>query len=69
MRDYEERSKSLQTCGVLVYSVLVFDMELIKNLIMMDIRVLLCYNFGSEKLKEIPNKFNLVEAVNWLFYK
>ena len=32
-----------------------------------ELRVLLCYNFGLERLKGIPKKVELVEAVTDLF--
>ena len=44
------------TCEVLVHSSLVFGMDHIKKLKLKDPRVLLCYNFGSEKLKGVPKK-------------
>ena len=39
-------------------------MDHINNLKVKDIRALLCYHFGSERLKGIPKKVELVEAVN-----
>ena len=65
MRDDDERLKGLETWKVLVCSVLAFDMDHINNLKVKDIRVFLCYHFGLEKLKEIPNKVELVEAVTY----
>ena len=47
MRDDVKRSKRLETCEVLVRSVLEFGMDYINNLKMKDIRVLLRYHFGS----------------------
>ena len=44
---------------------LAFGMDKINNLKVKDLRVLLCYHFGPEKLKGIPNKVELVEAVNF----
>ena len=38
-------------------------MDHINKLKVKEIRVLLCYHFGSEKLKGGPNKVELVEAV------
>ena len=47
MREDEERLKGLGNCEVLVYSVLEFGIDHINKLKVRDIRVLLCYNFGS----------------------
>ena len=44
---------------------LAFGMDKINNLKVKDLRVLLCYHFGPEKLKGIPNKVELVEAVKF----
>ena len=63
MRDDYERLKVLETCEVLVRSVLIFGMDYINNLKMKDIRVIICYHFRSEKLKGIPKKVELVDAV------
>ena len=63
MRDDDERLKSLETCEVLVCSVLEFDMDHINNLKVKDIRVLLSYQFWSEKSNGILQKVELVEAV------
>ena len=46
-RDDDERLKGLETCEVLVHSVLEFGMYHINNLKLEDIRVLLHYHFGS----------------------
>ena len=67
VRDYDERLKGLDTCEVLVCSVLEFGMDHINNLKVKDLRVLLCYHFGSEKLKGSPNKVELVGAVKTIF--
>ena len=56
MRDDDERLKGLQTCEVLVRSVLAFGMDHINNLKVKNHRVLLHYQFGSEILKGIPKK-------------
>ena len=56
--------KVLDTCEVLVRSVFSFGMDHINNFNVKGLRVLLRYQFGSEKLKGIPNKVELVEAVN-----
>ena len=65
MRDDEERFKVFDTYEILVRSVLVFGMYHINNLKVKDLRVLLCYNSGSEKLKGNPKKLELVEAVKY----
>ena len=46
-RDDDERLKGLETCEVLVHSVLAFGMDHINKLNVKDLRVLLCYHFGS----------------------
>ena len=38
------------------------------NLKVKDLRVIICYQFGSENLKGIPKKVELVGAVKY-FYK
>ena len=63
MMDYYERLEGLETCEVLVCSVLEFGMDHINNLKVKGLSVLLCYHFGSEKLQGILNKVELVEAV------
>ena len=67
VRDYDERLKGLDTCEVLVCSVLAFGMDHINNLKVKDLRVLLHYQFGSEKLKGSPKKVELLDAVTDLF--
>ena len=51
----------------MVRSVLTFGMDHINNLKVKELRVLLCYHFGSERLKGTPKKVELVEAVTDLF--
>ena len=63
MKGDDERLKFLDTCEVLVRLVLAFGMDHINNLKVKELRVLLCYHLGSEKLKGIPKKVELVEAV------
>ena len=63
MMDNNKRLEGLETCEVLVCSVLAFGMYHINNIKVKDLRVLLCYHFGSEKLKGIPNKVELVGYV------
>ena len=65
MRDDDGRLKGFDTCEVLVRSVLSFSIDHINNLNVKDLRLLLCYHFGSEKLKGIPKKVELVEAVRY----
>ena len=44
-------------------------MDHINNLKVKDLRVLIQYHFGSEKLKGIPKKLELVEAVTDFFIR
>ena len=44
-------------------------MDHINNLKVKDLRVLLCYHFGSEKLKGIPKKVELVGIVKYFYIK
>ena len=44
-------------------------MDHINNLKVKDLMVILCYKFGSEKLKGIPKKLKLVGAVKYCFIK
>ena len=60
MRDDYKRLKGLETCEVLACSLLAFGMDHINNLKVKDLRVILCYHFGSENLKGIPKKVELV---------
>ena len=53
----------LETCKVLVRSVLESRMYCINNLKVKELWVLLHHHFGSEHLKGIPNKVELVESV------
>ena len=48
----------------MIHSVLAFGMYHINNLNVKELRVLLCCQFGLEKLKGIPKKVELVEAVD-----
>ena len=63
MRDDAKRLKGLDTCGFLVRSVLAFGMDHSNNLKVKDLRFLLRYHFGSEKLKGSPQKVELVGVV------
>ena len=69
MRDDKYSSKGLETCEVLVCSVLASGMNHINNLKVKDIRVLILYHCSTEKLKRIPNKVELVGAVKYFFRK
>ena len=69
MRYDDERLKGIETCELLVHSVLEFGTDHINNLKVKDLRVLLHYHFGSEKLKGIPKKVELVGAVKYIFRK
>ena len=66
VRDYGERFKGLETCEALVRLVFVFDMDHINNPKGKDLMVILCYHFGSEKLKGGSKKVGFVEAVKYL---
>ena len=46
-----------------------FGMDHINNLKVKDLRVLLRYQFWSEKLKGIPKKVELMGAVKYIFRK
>ena len=59
----DDRSEVILTCGVLVHLVLEFGMYLIKKPKVKDLRVLIHYHFGSEKLKGRPKKLGLVEVI------
>ena len=51
----------------MVRSVLTFGMDHINTLKVKELRVILHYHFGPERLKGIPKKVELVEAVTDLF--
>ena len=63
--DYKLRG--FESCEALVRSVLTFGMDHINILKVKELRVLLRYQFGSDRLKGIPKKVELVEAVTDLF--
>ena len=48
MSDDDGRLKVIETFKVLVCSVLAFGMDHINNLKVKDLRVIICYHFGSE---------------------
>ena len=60
MRDDDKRLKVIDTCEVMVCSVFSFVVDHINNLKVKNLRVLLCYHFGSENLKGVPNKVELL---------
>ena len=63
----EDKLRGLDSCEALVCSILIFDMDHINNLKVKELWVLLRYYFGSERLKGIPKKVELVEAITDLF--
>ena len=67
VRQNEDKLRGIDSCEALVRSVLTFGMDHINNLKVKDLRVFLRYHFGSERLKGIPNKVELVEAITDLF--
>ena len=67
VRENEDRLRGLESCESLVRSVLTIGMDHINNLKVKELWVLLCYYFGSERLKGSPKKVELVEAVTDLF--
>ena len=69
MREDGERLKGLETYENLACLVLEFGLDHINNLKVKDLRVLLRYHFGSENLKGIPKKVELVEAATDFFRK
>ena len=67
IRENEDKLRGLKICEALVRSVLTFVMDHINKLKVKELRVLLRYHCGSERLKETPKKVELVEAVTGLF--
>ena len=67
VRDNENKLRGLESCEALARSILTFGMDHINNLKVKELRVLLCYHFGSERLKGTPKKVELVEAITDLF--
>ena len=51
----------------MVRSVLAFGMDHIITLKVKELRVILRYHFGSERLKGTPKKVEIVEAITDLF--
>ena len=68
-RDDDDRLKGIETFEILVCLVLAFGMDHINKLKVKDLRLLFRYNFGSEKLKGIPKKVELVGSVIYIFRK
>ena len=60
MRDDDDSLKGIDTSDFLVCSVLAFGMDHINNLKVKELIVRIRYQFGSEILKDIPNKVELV---------
>ena len=60
VRENKDRLRGLESCEALVHSILTIGMDNINNLRVKYIQVLLCYHFGSERLKGIPKKVELV---------
>ena len=67
IRENEYMFRGLESCEALVRFVLTYGMDHINNLKVKELRVLLRYHFGSERLKGTPKKVELVEAVTDLF--
>ena len=67
VREHEDKLRGLESCETLVCSVLTFGIDHINNLKVKDLWELLCYHFGSERLKGSPKKVELVETVTDLF--
>ena len=63
VRKNEDRLRGLESCEALVHSILTIGMDYINNLKVKELRKLLHYHFGSERLKGSPKKVELVEAV------
>ena len=59
--------RGIESCEALDYFVLTFGMDHINNFKVKELRAILCYQFGLERLKGIPYKVELVEDVDDLF--
>ena len=66
-RENEDRLRGPDRCEALVCSVLTFGMYHINKTRFKEILVFLFYHFGSERLKGIRKKVELVEAVTGIF--
>ena len=60
VRENEDRFRGLESCEALVCSVLTLGMDHTNILKVKELRVLLRYHFGSERLKGTPKKVELV---------
>ena len=69
IRENKYRLRCLDICEALVRSVLTFGIYHITILKVKELRVILRYHFGSEKLKRSPKKVELVEDVTGLFQR
>ena len=67
--EYLERSEGLQNCEFLVHLVWSFGVDRIKKLKLKGLKLMLHYFLGSENLKGVPNKVELLEDVNEFFRK
>ena len=67
VRENEDKLRGLENCEALVRSLLKFGMDHINTLKVKELRVILRYQFGLERLKGTPKKVELVEAVTDLF--
>ena len=67
VRKNKDMLRGIESCEDLVCSILTFEMDHINNLRVKELRVLLLYHLGLERLKGGPNKVELVEAVTGLF--
>ena len=63
IRENKDKLRGLESCEALVRSVLTFGIYHINILKVKELRVILRYHFGSERLKGTPKKLELVEAV------
>ena len=67
VREKKDRLRGIESCEYLDCYVLTFGMDHINNLKVKDIWVLLRYHFGLKRLKGIPKKVELLEAVDYPF--
>ena len=67
VRENEHMIRGIESCEALVCYVLTIGMYHINNLKVKELRVFLRYHSGSERLKGVPKKAELVEDVTSLF--
>ena len=67
VRENKDRLRVLESCEDLVRYVLTFGVDHINILEVKELRVLISYQFESERLKGSPKKVKIVEAVTDLF--